>query len=206
MINILCFGDSNTYGYIPDGTGRYDENTRWTGLLQKKLGTQYHIIEEGLCGRTTVFQDEFRPGRRGVESIGILIESHNPIDVLIIMLGTNDCKTRYGACAGTIAKGIEQVMERAQERINDTTKIVLVSPILLKKGVGEKGYDVEFDEKSEATSKALGKEYKQIAEKHNTNFLDASLVAEASNVDREHLDAEGHKKLARAVYEKVLDF
>ena len=60
MINILCFGDSNTYGYKPDRTGRYDENTRWTGILQTKLGTQYRIIEEGLCGRTTVFHDEFR--------------------------------------------------------------------------------------------------------------------------------------------------
>ena len=56
-MNILCFGDSNTWGYKPDKSGRYDENIRWTGLLQKKLGSGYHIIEEGLCGRTTVFQD-----------------------------------------------------------------------------------------------------------------------------------------------------
>ena len=63
-MNILCFGDSNTWGYKPDKSGRYDENIRWTGLLQKKLGSGYHIIEEGLCGRTTVFQDELREGRR----------------------------------------------------------------------------------------------------------------------------------------------
>ena len=103
-MNILCFGDSNTYGYRPDGSGRFDADTRWTGLLQKKLGTNDRIIEEGLCGRTTVFSDELREGRRGLDTIGILLESHAPVDLLILMLGTNDCKTRYNASAGTIVK------------------------------------------------------------------------------------------------------
>lgn len=94
-MNILCFGDSNTYGYRPDGSGRFGADTRWTGLLQKKLGTNDRIIEEGLCGRTTVFSDELREGRRGLDTIGILLESHAPVDLLILMLGTNDCKTRY---------------------------------------------------------------------------------------------------------------
>ncbi len=110
-MNILCFGDSNTYGYCPDGSGRFDADTRWTGLLQKKLGTNDRIIEEGLCGRTTVFSDELREGRRGLDTIGILLESHAPVDLLILMLGTNDCKTRYNASAGTIAKGLEQVIK-----------------------------------------------------------------------------------------------
>ena len=81
-MNILCFGDSNTYGYRPDGSGRFDADTRWTGLLQKKLGTNDRIIEEGLCGRTTVFSDELREGRRGLDTIGILLESHAPVDLL----------------------------------------------------------------------------------------------------------------------------
>ena len=94
-MNILCFGDSNTYGYRPDGTGRFDEKTRWTCLLQKKFGNRHRIIEEGLCGRTTIFSDAFREGRRGLDQIGITIETHNPIDLLILMLGTNDCKDVY---------------------------------------------------------------------------------------------------------------
>ena len=68
-MNILCFGDSNTWGYKPDKTGRFDEKTRWTGLLQQKLGPEYHIIEEGLCGRMTVFQDELRESRRGLDMV-----------------------------------------------------------------------------------------------------------------------------------------
>ena len=69
LMNILCFGDSNTWGYRPDRKGRFDENIRWTGLLQKKLGSDCHIIEEGLCGRTTIFQDELREGRRGLDLV-----------------------------------------------------------------------------------------------------------------------------------------
>ena len=114
-MNILCFGDSNTYGYKPDGTGRFDTDTRWTSLLQKKLGADHRVIEEGLCGRTTVFQDDLREGRRGLDLIGVTMEMHTPIDLLIVMLGTNDCKTRYNASAGTIAKGLAQVIQKARK-------------------------------------------------------------------------------------------
>lgn len=130
-MNILCFGDSNTYGYCPDGSGRFDADTRWTGLLQKKLGTNDRIIEEGLCGRTTVFSDELREGRRGLDTIGILLESHAPVDLLILMLGTNDCKTRYNASAGTIAKGLEQVITKAQKSSPHPFRLLVISPILL---------------------------------------------------------------------------
>ena len=129
-MNILCFGDSNTYGYRPDGSGRFDADTRWTGLLQKKLGTNDRIIEEGLCGRTTVFSDELREGRRGLDTIGILLESHAPVDLLILMLGTNDCKTRYNASAGTIAKGLEQVITKAQKSSSHPFHLFVISSLL----------------------------------------------------------------------------
>mgnify|MGYP000137487797 CR=1 FL=1 len=129
-MNILCFGDSNTYGYRPDGSGRFDADTRWTGLLQKKLGTNDRIIEEGLCGRTTVFSDELREGRRGLDTIGILLESHAPVDLLILMLGTNDCKTVYVATAGIIGKGVETLLEQVKNYSPDSD-ILLISPIYL---------------------------------------------------------------------------
>ena len=201
--NILCFGDSNTYGFIPDGSGRYDEDIRWTGLLQKRLGNNYNIIEEGLCGRTTVFHDELRSGRRGVDLIGTVVETHYPVDVLVVMLGTNDCKTRYGASAGTIAKGVEEVINKARTASNHEPKVVLISPILLGKGVGEEGYDTEFDEKSEQVSRKLSKEYNEVAKKYGYTFLDASSVAKPSTTDREHLDEDGHKALSEAVWETL---
>lgn len=202
-MNILCFGDSNTYGYKPDGTGRFDENIRWTSLLQKKLGTGHHIIEEGLCGRTTVFSDELREGRRGLDTIGITVESHNPVDLLILMLGTNDCKTRYNASAAIIAKGLEQTIIKARKNASQDFELLIISPIHLGKGVGEEGFDPEFDERSELVSKHLAAEYKKIALQHQATFLDASTVAVPSETDREHLDESGHAALAEAIYQTI---
>ena len=203
-LRILCFGDSNTYGYKPDGSGRFNDEIRWTGLLQKRLGENYQIIEEGLCGRTTVFQDVLREGRRGIDLIGTLIESHNPIDLLVVMLGTNDCKTRYNASAAVIAAGLEKVLEKAVKAAKSELKILVVSPIELGKGVGEEGYDIEFDKNSEETSKELAKEYKKVAEKYNYAFLSAAQYARPSTIDREHLDEEGHAQLATVIEKKIV--
>lgn len=108
MKQILCFGDSNTYGLVPATTDRYGWGVRWTSIINEKLGLQeYRVIEEGLCGRTTVFDDPFREGRRGTQLFPTLLETHRLLDCIVIMLGTNDCKTVYGASAGVIAKGVE---------------------------------------------------------------------------------------------------
>ena len=202
-MNILCFGDSNTWGYNPNKTGRFDEKTRWTGLLQQKLGPEYHIIEEGLCGRTTVFQDELRESRRGLDMIGVTVEMHNPLDLVIIMLGTNDCKTRYNASAGTIAKGLEQVITKAQKSSSHPFRLFVISPILLAPGVGDPGFDPEFNKGSELVSQNLATEYKKIAVRYHADFLDAASVANASETDRQHLDALGHRLLAEAIYKKI---
>lgn len=164
MKRILCFGDSNTYGYIPNGSGRYSEYIRWTGQLQKKLSSKAIIVEEGLCGRTTVFQDELRVGRRGIESLPVLLESHAPLDLVIVMLGTNDCKTVYGASAEVIGKGIEQIIHQIK-LILPETKILLISPILLGENVWKSEFDPEFNRASVEVSKQLKAVYKKVAEK-----------------------------------------
>ena len=203
-MNILCFGDSNTYGYKPDGSGRFDADTRWTGILQKKLGHKHPVIGEGLCGRTTVFQDELREGRRGLDTIGITIEMHNPVDLLVIMLGTNDCKSRYSASAGTIARGLDQFIEKAKKNASQPFRLLLISPIHLGHGVGESGFDPEFNTSSEIVSRELAVEYEKIARKHQAEFLDASAYALPSVTDREHLDEAGHAALAEAIYKKIV--
>ena len=131
MREILCFGDSNTYGLIPKTGGRYDRNTRWTGILEQRLYEKdYRIVEEGLCGRTTVFEDELREGRRGASLLPTLLESHAPLERIILMLGTNDCKTYYNASPEVIGRGIEKLLEQIKS-IAGTAKVLLVSPIAL---------------------------------------------------------------------------
>lgn len=132
MKQILCFGDSNTYGLIP-GTAnqRYGWGTRWTSILDDKVRTKgYRVIEEGLCGRTTVFDDPFRTERRGTEMLPAILESHRPVDTIVLMLGTNDCKSVYSATPEVIGQGIEQLLDQINT-VNPDAKILLVSPIYL---------------------------------------------------------------------------
>lgn len=202
VMNILCFGDSNTYGYRPDGSGRFDADTRWTGLLQKKLGTNDRIIEEGLCGRTTVFSDELREGRRGLDTIGILLESHAPVDLLILMLGTNDCKTRYNASAGTIVKGLEQVITKAQKSSSHPFRLLVISPILLAPVSAILDLTRNLIKVLSLSLRTLPLNIKKSLP-GITLILDAASVANASETDRQHLDALGHRLLAEAIYKKI---
>lgn len=199
MKQILCFGDSNTYGLIPGTKDRYGWNIRWPGILDEYVRDKgYRVIEEGLCGRTTIFEDELREGRRGTDALPILLESHSPIDIIILMLGTNDCKTVYNASAELIGKGIKRLIEQIKNKLPQS-KILLISPILLGEGVWEEGFDKEFGCQSVETSKNLHKVYKGIADENEIYYLKASEYAAPSVADREHLDETGHRNLADAI-------
>ena len=202
MQHILCFGDSNTYGYKPDGTGRFLEGVRWTSLLQQKLGADFTVYEEGLCGRTTIFQDALREGRRGLDLIGTAVETHSPLDLVIIMLGTNDCKTVYGASSDVIGKGVARLVKQVR-RFAPTSKVLVISPIHLGQQVWEDEFDPEFSNHSVDVSKGLAEAYCKVSREEHTAFLDASQFAEPSEADHEHLSAEGHARLAEAVFKKV---
>lgn len=203
MKQILCFGDSNTYGLIPGTKERYPWEVRWTGILGEKIKEKgYRVVEEGLCGRTTVFEDELRENRRGVAVLPMLLETHAPLEKVVLMLGTNDCKTTYQTSAEVIGKGIEKLIYQIKA-VDKKIEVLLVSPILLAEGVGEESFDPEFNQESVETSKRLKKVYQRIAEQNGCKFLAASDYANASETDREHLDKDGHRKLAEAVYQKI---
>ena len=197
MKHILAFGDSNTWGLIPGTKERYPYEKRWTGIIDSRLDG-VRIIEEGLCGRTTVFEDELRPGRKGADLFPIILESQSPIDGLIIMLGTNDCKAINNATSYTIGKGIERCLNIASIYL-PADKILLMSPIHLGENVWRPDKDPEFNKESVKVSKELKSVYKEIAERRGHKFLAASDYARAGEADEEHLDEEGHRMLAEAI-------
>lgn len=196
---ILCFGDSNTFGYIPGRGGRYDRHTRWPGRLQELLGSEYQVIEEGLCGRTTAFEDVTEPGRNGLDRIREAVERSLPLDLLIIMLGSNDCKAQFGASVAEIAEGLRQVMEKAKEGGAGDFRILLVAPAVMTERIMHSGFGAEFDQRSIEVSKELAGVYESLAKKCGCDFLDGSKVTQVSEIDGLHLDAEGHGRLAEAV-------
>ena len=201
MKQILCL----RFKYIWIGSGnkdRYPWEVRWTGILGDKVREKGFRWWKKDCGRTTVFDDELRDNRRGADVLPMLLESHYPLDKVVLMLGTNDCKTIYQASAEVIGKGIEKLVQQIKAA-DENIEILLVSPILLGEGVGEEGYDPEFNQDSVETSKGLKAVYKQVVERNGCEFLAASDYAKASGADREHLDETGHRQLAEAVYQKI---
>ncbi len=214
MKSILAFGDSNTWGLVPGSSPfeRYEWGVRWTSILQQKFddtanidgSESVRIIEEGLCGRTTVFEDELRPGRKGVDTLPVLLESHYPIDGAIIMLGTNDCKSYYNVSAHTIGIGIERCLDTLRPYIAPEN-ILLISPIELGKDVWLPEKDPEFSPQSVVTSTELKDVYRKIAQKRGTSFLAASDYVKASPVDDEHMDANSHRSFANVVYKALYD-
>ena len=117
--HIVCFGDSNTHGYCADprdcadGGIRFNESERWPRRLQALLGEEYLVIEEGLSGRTTCFDDPIHEGLSGIDYITPCLKSHEAVDLLIIMLGTNDTKDRFYASAACIGIGMARLVKKA---------------------------------------------------------------------------------------------
>lgn len=208
MKHILCFGDSNLFGTNPSG-GRWPLEQRWTGLLAQALGEGYRIIEEGLGGRTTVFDDPLEENRCGLKHLPIMLHSHRPLDLVILSLGTNDCKVMFNANAKIIAKAVEKlaliIREYPYGEHYPIPQVLVVAPIHSGEGVENSSFS-GFDYQSHLLSKQLGPAIREMAQKNNFLFLDASLVAKSSPIDLLHMDSEGHAALAAALFSLVLDW
>lgn len=202
---ILCFGDSYTWGYIPSSNHeRYPANIRWTGVLQDLLGTDYEIIEEGLNSRT-LYSDDLRPGKSGRNGSSYLIPSldtHDPIDLVILLLGTNELKDEYNSKENEIEDLIENhyvkvIINRKSQFSDKKPKLLLISPpkIDLTKDYALKRYS-----KSKELNNKLPGIYEQIATKYNCLFLDASRVVKVGS-DGVHFNRLNHRKLAEMIAE-----
>lgn len=206
--HIVCFGDSNTHGYCADpsdcadGTDRFNEEERWTCLLQKAIGDEYLVIEEGLSGRTTVFPDPLHECMSGLDAIYSCLMSHEPVDLLIIMLGTNDCKERLGANACCIGIGMDRLIMKAKSIEcwrNGKPNILIIAPPHMKEGFHDEAMGQCCIEKS----KDIAKYYAEKAALRNVHFLDAEGVAEFNTVDFTHLSRKGHSQLAARLAEMI---
>jgi len=201
---LLCFGDSNTWGYAPLTGERYAWRERWTGRLQTALGTGYRVIEEGLNGRTTVWDEPFRPGRNGSQVLEILLASHKPVDWLLLMLGTNDLKRLYHATAADAALGMARLIELARRGQTGPgggePRILVISPPPMGELSERMGRN--FSPESVAESHSLANQLQQVAQELGCEFLDAGQVATmAPDGDGIHLGPEGHAAIARRLVE-----
>ncbi len=200
---VLCYGDSNTWGQNDDKNyaGRYASNVRWTGKLQELLGDNYYIIEEGLGGRTTNQEhyDPAKQSRNGLTYFTPCIISHSPLDMVVIMLGTNDLKLQYQQSASEIANTLKLFVDEVRDS-NPNATVLLISPILVDDAAPKfvEYYNGTYDKSSAEKSIQLSKEVKRVADETGTLFFDASTVAKAGK-DGIHFDEQSHPALAQSL-------
>lgn len=207
MKTILCYGDSNTWGHDPRDGSRIPYGARWTSLLQQQLGSGYLVCEEGLNGRTTVFDDPIEPFRNGLAYLTPCLLINRPVDLIIFMLGTNDVKAHLGQTAFSISKGLERLILSAQDPLygpdGNIPEILIVSPIEIGERVGDTWLGDYFDPAAQSKVRALKPLYKDLAQRCGCHFMAASDHALPSPADEVHLDAENHGKLALAFVGRV---
>ena len=204
MKNILCFGDSNTWGYSPQDGNRFPPDIRWTGVLQKSLGADYRIIEEGLNGRTTFINEDERPLRSGSDVLQIILESHRPLDFVIIMLGTNDLKVEFNLSVEEIAQGAKTLCEmvlNSEYLADNIPQILLVSPTHIGSTVIPD--QEEFFNKARDQSLQFAEYYEKAAAELGVHFLDAANIVKVSEVDGVHWDADQHIKFGKVLSELI---
>ena len=198
MKSILCFGDSNTYGVNPENNGRFDRTERWTGRLQSLLGPDYYVIEEGYKGRTTCFADDSDPFRSGIKVLDLIMKTHSPLNLVIVMLGTNDFKTQFNMTAKVSAHALKKIVEKIKSY---GAQVLIVSPIMLGSDIENSNF-WELDKHSAEEIKKTPDFYSRVASLTGSAFFDASTVA-STGPDSLHMNAQGHKALAAALYEQV---
>ena len=200
MKKILCFGDSNVYGFIPESGKRYSKNVRWTGILQGLVQNDFEIIEAGCNNRTAFADNPCGDVQTGYKAIPPLLTKD--LDCIILAIGINDLQFLYNKSLEQIQDGIEKLIGIAQEKCPDA-KIVLISPSVLTEDVQKSGFSAMFDETSIEKSKHLSAIYKNVADKTGCFFIDINSVAKVSPCDGLHYSATEHEKIAHKIF-KIL--
>jgi len=200
---VLCYGDSNTWGYDPASGKRFAAHERWTGVMARELGDGYRVVEEGLNGRTTRWDDPIEPGRNGLTYLAPCLESHQPLDMVLIMLGTNDLKRRFNLSASDIAESAGALAGIAKHigktAAGQPPHVLLIAPPAVTTLT-------DFDEMfsgAEPKSRLFSRYYRMAAGWHGAAFFDAGTLIESSPLDGIHFAADAHRVLGQALAHEV---
>lgn len=210
MKRILCYGDSNTWGHIPADGNRYPADVRWTGIAAAELGSKYRMIEDGLNGRTTTFDDYYVDFRNGKKGLGYSLSADAPLDLIVISLGTNDLK--YTGAVGS-SKGLDELLRiitsanafcpmTGDAVFPGGVKILVISPIHIHHRIAELRPESSVADKYEESLK-FARYFRAVAEKYHAYFLDASQYAQPSVKDCVHMEPDAHKALGIAIAKKI---
>ena len=202
MKNIICYGDSNTFGYNPKDSSRFDENTRWTALLQRNLATEYKVINEGMCDRTGFVNNPNGFIFSAPKHFPKFISKTCDIDFLILWIGTNDLQFQYDISIGAIENGLENLIKIAKTKAK---KIIIIPPVILSDKILEGYFKCQFDKSSITKSRKVGRIFRTLANVYNCEFLDINKFAKPSEADGLHFDEKTHKIIADKLAQFILE-
>lgn len=205
---LLCYGDSNTHGtkplHQPGVLERFGLEDRWPGVLQRALGERWRIIEEGLPARTTVHDDPIEGRHKnGLAYLKPCLESHLPVDVVVLMLGTNDLKTRFSVTPADIAYSVDLLLEQVVACRAGPDGLAPHVLLMAPAPIEEVGFLGEIFIDGAAKSRLLAPFYERVAVKYGSAFLDAGEVVTVSPTDGIHYEADQHHRLGNAVAKVV---
>lgn len=206
MKNILFYGDSNTWGFDADTGGRFSPSVRYTGLLRDLLPAEYEIIECGLNGRTTAHADGYDGWSSGSEFLPMTLKTHDPIDLVVLMLGTNDLKARLGLTVDEIVKGMRRLIHMVYSaplwHLRQNPRVLVVAPMLLNEQLLKQSpFGEVFDARSIARSHQLGTAYERLCSGEDSRccFFDAGQFGPVTAADGVHMSPDDHRRLAEAL-------
>ena len=198
MKKILCYGDSNTYGFIPQTCGRYDKNSRWSGILSELLDEDFEIIEEGMNNRTGFFKNPEGLKQSGGEYLSIYLQNRKDIDICMLALGTNDAQFFYRLNEQNCNKGIENLINSVK-KANPNTKIIIIPPVKITQNILNSMFSMMFNQKSIETIQQVFNVFEQTAKENNCLYFDFNEFVEPSTTDGLHYSRESHKIIAENI-------
>ncbi len=199
MKKIICYGDSNTFGFNAKDGSIFDENTRWTSLLQNNLGAEYEVVNEGMYDRTGFVDNPRGDLFSGPKHFPEMLSKTDNIDLLILAIGTNDLQSQYNISFDTIENGLKNLIALAKAK---TKNIIIIPPVILDERILKGSFSYQFDETGIEKSKIVGQIYRQIAVENDCEIFDINEFTTPSDFDGLHYDEESHKLIA----EKLAEF
>lgn len=202
MKKILCYGDSNTFGYIPENFGRYSKNERFSGILEEILTQEFEVLEEGMNNRTGFFKNPEGLKQSGGQYLSVYLQNHKDIDIAVLSLGTNDAQFFYNLNEQITKTGLKNLIKSVRE-YNPDAKIIIIPPVKITLNILKSHFSMMFNQESIEKIQNVFPIFEQVATENNCYYFDFNEITSPSKIDGLHYTKESHRLIAQNLAEFI---
>lgn len=203
MDTIVCFGDSNTFGFNPQNGSRYSATQRWSGILKEKLKNHFNVIEAGCNNRTCYSVNQESEELTGFKSLPKYINEQTKY--LILAVGLNDLQKFYTSSNDEIQNGITNLIN-ISKNINPEIEIIIFAPSRINKNILNSYFSLLFNKDAIEKSIIMNKIYKEVAKENDYFCLDLDEIVNTSEIDGLHYLEADHEKIAETIFDRYFKF